>query len=294
LSLDCYNSKTADGKAVCNLVTKMFPEFIYNCFWNTQDDHGIDRQLADGIRSFDFRGCQVGNKAVFCHGAKTQRGLGDDFAPSFQHMRDFLKANPGEVIHMALQVEDGDFNVIRGQFLSNIQTYLGDYLYTSTPGSQWPTLGDMVKTGKRVVVFGNWADPSPPKWLRTDYDSLFYHTWAYTNVYHQAKDIKAAITNYCTNPPAANRNKWQSVDLPFSADWGVIQDELKHLRKVEYCLAEFAEETKGMIFDLAKLCYPHFKFFHRVAVDSYWKTPVMTVVRWMNDRNLERVHAGKW
>ena len=92
-------------------------------------------------------GGEDGQRGVyFCHGFCELGAY--DAGPTLVQVRDFLAANPGEVLILVLEdylpatVTDSLFKA----------TGLMDFVYTG-PTRPWPTLGQMVATNQRVIVF---------------------------------------------------------------------------------------------------------------------------------------------
>jgi len=285
LKLDCDNSK-GNAKTMCQIMDTVFSGVVYNCLWNNQKDHGIDQQLKDGIRNFDMRGCQRGNDVLFCHGETDTRALGQDLAAGFQQLGNFLQQNPGEIVSIMMSPEDGNSKVIMDAFVANSEKYLSPYLPTwDLNNKNWPTLGDMVKSGKRVVAFKRGDPTTTPGWLRPDLGSLVKGTWSYASNMHTASDMQKAISNYCNT--ATPSKQWQTLDVNFDPDMSTVEKEITSMTKPQVCIPEFTTEMNGDMMNLAQQCYAKFKFIHRVSVDNYWSTPVFDVVKWLNEQNLK-------
>jgi len=297
LSLDCYKADTDIGKHFCRSSAQRFPKALYDCLWNAQPDHNLVQQLHDGIRSFDLRGCQDGNDAVFCHGDHGERALGISFEHGFGQIGDFLQRFKREIITINLQVEDGDFDTVRQAFIVNVQHNLGDFLYVQEKPGVWPTLGEMVRSGKRVVVFGRWNEPAEaqtPPWLRTDDQQLIYRTWEFSQNINHSKQLHKAMMNFCAKPPADSLEKWQALEFSIPPSWDAVKTDVENGKMPEVCLKTFSDDEDTWMWKVSRFCYPKFKYFHRVMVDSYFESPVFKVVNWMNEMNLRRyVHEKK-
>lgn len=82
-------------------------------------------------------------------------------------VRDFLVANPDEVVTLIIQdaispAETADAFEAAG---------LGSFLYTHLPGQPYPTLGQMIRQGQRLVVFAEEAGP-PPAWYANAFEAM--------------------------------------------------------------------------------------------------------------------------
>jgi hypothetical protein len=126
--------------------------------------HGIERQLADGVRGMmldlhyydadanentagHIDGRSAADQVYLCHGpcALGHTRLLDGLCT----ITKFLDANPGEVFSIIFEndVTDADTDaVVRASGLA-------DYAYTHPKGAPWPTLRELVDSGKRVVLF---------------------------------------------------------------------------------------------------------------------------------------------
>jgi hypothetical protein len=126
---------------------------------------GLERQLADGIRGMmldiDYfdpiekkdlldRAPDLGivDQAFLCHGACAFGA--SRLLDSLCTLTSFLDAHPEEVISVIFEnrMADADTEALLQA------SGLGEYLYTHpSPSAPWPTLGSMIASGKRLVVF---------------------------------------------------------------------------------------------------------------------------------------------
>lgn len=188
--------------------------------WPFQD-HGIRRQLDDGIRvllidthsweteadvaaarkrvapanlpAFD---AAVKNDAprpgaYLCHGLcalgnePLTTGLGD--------IRGFLQSHPNEVVGIFFQ----DAIPASTTAAAFDQAGLTPYVYTHPAGTPWPTLGAMIRSGHRLFVLAE-VGGAPPAW--------YEHGWSV------AQDTSYAVTDITKFNCALNRGK---ADNPF-------------------------------------------------------------------------------
>jgi hypothetical protein len=154
--------------------------------------HGIERQLADGVRGmmldlhyYDAEaeensvarldGKSAVDQVYLCHGpcALGRRRLLDGLCPITQ----FLDANPGEVFSIVFENDVGDADtdeVLRASGLA-------EYAYTHTKGEPWPTLRDLIDTGKRLVVFVEQSGGTPAYLHRAYGDEMWDTPYAFMN-----------------------------------------------------------------------------------------------------------------
>ncbi len=110
-----------------------------------------------------IRGGGSGKPGVYlCHGfcevgaIKASKALGE--------VREFLDRNPDEVV--LISVEDATSAADTAEVFE--KAGLRDYIYEGPDGPPWPTLGELVRSGKRLVVMaeGNGGEPA---WLRDQF-----------------------------------------------------------------------------------------------------------------------------
>ena len=146
--------------------------------------HGIERQLEDGIRGMmldlhyydadanentagHIDGRSAADQVYLCHGpcALGHTRLLDGLCT----ITKFLDANPGEVFSIIFEndVTDVDTDaVVRASGLA-------DYAYTHPRGAPWPTLRELIDTGKRVVLFEENEGGAPPYLHRAYADEMW-------------------------------------------------------------------------------------------------------------------------
>ncbi|MET7485177.1 PI-PLC domain-containing protein [Streptomyces sp. NPDC005538] len=87
--------------------------------------------------------------------------------PALREIGDWMRAHPTEVVTLIVQ------DAISGEDTEQAfaQAGLSDLVHTPDPdpSKPWPTLGDMVDSGRRLVVFAEKAD-GPAPWYRNFYD----------------------------------------------------------------------------------------------------------------------------
>jgi hypothetical protein len=101
----------------------------------------------------------------FCHGFCELGAY--PVAPALREIRDFLLANPDEVL--ILVVEDAVQPLdVAAEFDSS---GLALFVYTGPVSPPWPTLRDLVESGKRVLVFVESGRPGVP-WLHPAFETI--------------------------------------------------------------------------------------------------------------------------
>lgn len=127
----------------------------------TREELGPDVAAAAARIANAVAGEAEGPEARFlCHGACETGST--PFVPMLAETRDWLAANPNEVV--TLFIED---HVDASLIAADVQAAgLVPYVYQPVVGEPWPTLGDMIESGQRLVVMveeGSGEEAAP--WL---------------------------------------------------------------------------------------------------------------------------------
>ncbi len=111
----------------------------------------IEQQLLFGIRSFSIDlHLNNANEVVIAHG--DARLFEQPFLPFLITIRNWLDNNRNDIITIHFESQVNDYNRIIG-IINNAG--LGHYLFDLGRNRNWPTLGEMRKTDKRLVVFSD-------------------------------------------------------------------------------------------------------------------------------------------
>mmetsp|Transcript_87091 Transcript_87091/g.172898 ORF Transcript_87091/g.172898 Transcript_87091/m.172898 type:complete len:674 (+) Transcript_87091:84-2105(+) len=154
-----------------NLCNRRFNEVAYattHNSYNSQKSHYIYpnqietmlTQLSDGIRGFmiDLHIEQGGNTVFLCHGGQADFLL-EHFCPGGKQpaaealapMREWLERHTREIVTFILEVQGPSDAQVQQVF---INAGFGKMLYDPAAASEWPTLGQMIADGRRVVLLG--------------------------------------------------------------------------------------------------------------------------------------------
>lgn len=107
----------------------------------------MSRQLADGVRGLMLDTYEHNGRGFLCHGACGpwgQRPLVD----GLEEIRVFLDDHPNEVVTLIIEAYLSE-SMTEADF---VESGLIDYVYPHVPGDPWPTLGEMIDWGTRLVV----------------------------------------------------------------------------------------------------------------------------------------------
>ncbi|KAI3395159.1 hypothetical protein diail_1711 [Diaporthe ilicicola] len=118
----------------------------------------VAAQLAQGVRFLQAQTHLDNNTVKLCHTVCILEDAGP-LATYLGDVKAFLDANPREVVTLLLTNQDG----LPGATFDAVFRGAGIQGYAFAPGrnltlEQWPTLGQMIDNGQRLVVFmGAWA-----------------------------------------------------------------------------------------------------------------------------------------
>ena len=128
--------------------------------------YGITRQLNDGVRGLMIDVYDEGGIATVYHSLAF---LGTTTLESnLIEIKNFLDANPNEVVTIIFECY-ADFVLVEEAF---INANILDYTHEQETDDPWPTLQEMIDSGKRLVVLSDRDDaPSGEDW--------YHYVWAY-------------------------------------------------------------------------------------------------------------------
>ncbi|KAG0053518.1 hypothetical protein BGZ83_000935 [Gryganskiella cystojenkinii] len=136
-------------------------------------DNDIPTQLKDGVRALmlDAYNAASPNDINLCH-TSCQLFYFSTLSNTLAQIKTFMDANPNEVITIFWENAG---NLTPAHFQTVYQNAgMVDYSFTQTAGAtSWPTLAEMIASGKRLVSYlDDGADASVP-WLMAEYDFIF-------------------------------------------------------------------------------------------------------------------------
>ncbi|KAI8394152.1 PLC-like phosphodiesterase [Radiomyces spectabilis] len=137
----------------------------------------INSQLADGVRGLKLSAVKPSNSSSaseihLCHTSCSILDAGPA-KDTLTSLTSWLKSNPNEVVTIMWN-NLGDFAASDFEEIYKSSGIL-DYTHTQNADNyNWPTLQDMISSGKRVVNFLDvGADQSSVPWLHSEFDYVF-------------------------------------------------------------------------------------------------------------------------
>ncbi|MBX3269059.1 MAG: hypothetical protein KF729_02290 [Sandaracinaceae bacterium] len=114
------------------------------------------RQLEDGVRGFMLDTYEQDGETLLCHSICP---LGSrPFVHALTDLREFMDCHPAEVITLILEAHIDEPRTAAAFEAAG----LDPYLHAQPLGAPWPTLRELITSGRRMVVFTESADVSLP------------------------------------------------------------------------------------------------------------------------------------
>jgi hypothetical protein len=131
----------------------------------------VPTQLADGVRGLMLDIHMHEGEVALCH-ANCDWGM-MPLVEGLGQIRDFMEAHPREVLTILFETyvsneDTGAAFVVAG---------LEEMLHAQITGEPWPTLQEMIDSGRRLVVFTDHQSETYP-WLHRTWDHCFDTNWA--------------------------------------------------------------------------------------------------------------------
>ena len=187
--------------------------------------HGIGRQLEDGVRALMLDTMEWNGEPYLCHGY-CELGA-QPLAEGLQEIEDFLAAHPNEVVLIIFQ--DGLSVEVTVEVME--ATGLARRVWTHEEGP-FPTLQQMIDQGNQLVVTAESGGP-PPMW--------YHHTWDLIadTPYSFSDEQDFACTAYRGSEasPLFLMNHWLSTPLPTEEGARRVNQEEVLLARARECEA---------------------------------------------------------
>lgn len=214
--------------------------------WSSPNQtHGIARQLDDGIRGlmldvhyFDTEArrnaperldtATAEDQTYLCH-ALCQLG-NQRLLDGLCEITSFLDTHPGEVLSIIFEtrVTDSDLDTVLRS------SGLAEYAYAHPAGAAWPTLREMIDSGKRLVVFVETGGGDPP-YLHPAFVGNIRDT-PYT--FENASDFSCRLNRGAAGDPLFLINHWLGRPLSSVAYAEEVNVEAVLEKRVTDCTAE--------------------------------------------------------
>jgi hypothetical protein len=225
-------------------------------FWPPNHVFSLAHQLEDGVRCLmlDLHYADDGTPSL-CHGDCFwgQRPLDEGLAV----LRAYLDADPGAVLTLILEnyIDHADIEaaMAAGGLL--------ELAYAHEAGTPWPTLGEMVAAGQRVVVLGSDGGSAHP-WILDTWTEAFETDWSNK----VAEDLDCDVNRGSPDNPLFILNHFVADPLPEPSQAATVNFNPFFIERALACQAEHEQ-------------IPNF-----VTVDFYGVGDVFDVVDVLNNQ----------
>jgi hypothetical protein len=150
---------------------------------------------------------------------------------AFAQINGFLAENPSEVVFLLIQDETEAADTVRALTASG----LADRAFTKEPGTQWPTLGELVRNGTPLIVMSQREGGDPP-WFMPQFSLMQDNPYSATAV----DELSCDFNRGPTTAPLFLLNHWINKQSPDRADARQINARSFLLHQVRRC-----EEKRG-------------------------------------------------
>ena len=144
-------------------------------WWEANQEHGLTRQMEDGIRGMLLDSYEVEGELWLCHGfcELGSQPLGE----ALGEIKSFLTSHPHEVMILFFQDAVGS----DGMSQAFEEAGLASLAYTHTSGENFPTLGEMIEANTRLVISSESHGPPPP-WYHHGWDLFFDTPYSFKSI----------------------------------------------------------------------------------------------------------------
>jgi len=115
--------------------------------------YGLEKALVAGYRGINLDVCSCGGVLQFCHNVCDlgERMPNEVFTNTLQFLNDY----PSEVLVLLFEASSEQGPISWSDLYSEMANVDGftDLLYVHTEGQAWPTMGELVSSNKRIIVF---------------------------------------------------------------------------------------------------------------------------------------------
>lgn len=181
-------------------------------WWEPNQQHGLTRQMEDGIRGLLLDSYEFEGELWLCHGLCElgKQRLADGLA----EIEAFLRAHPHEVIILFFQ------DAVGSEAMSEaiLESGLSSLAYTHVTGQAFPTLGEMIASNARLIIASESAGP-PPAWYHSGWDLFFDTPYSFQTI----DDFSCSLNRGSIDNPLFLMNHWVSSDVGLPSPEGAAQ-----------------------------------------------------------------------
>jgi Phosphatidylinositol-specific phospholipase C, X domain len=207
-------------------------EIGFSQFFAPNQDFDVARQLRDGVRALMLDVYDESGELVVYHGFALTGS--EPLSVPLEHLHEFLDSNSREIVSIIFET------TVDGNTISNALTDAGliDYVHTQSTGAPWPTLSNMIESGKRLVIFTeNQALAGTPPWFHYAWGNIFDTPYDFGS---QA-DFSCDINRGNSGNALFLVNHWVSLPIVGTGikdSAAVVNDEGVLWPRVQNCMAQ--------------------------------------------------------
>ena len=170
------------------------------------------------------------NRAIYlCHNFCELGAIG--FSDALAEIEGFVQTHPDDVVIVDIQ----DATTPADTAAAIQAAGLGDRAYTLDPDRPLPTLGDIVRSGKNLLVFAEGGGPGAPPWYHRAYEHWFQETpYAHPSI----DDMSCGPNRGPSDAPLFLVNHWISVSPPDPAKARAANRQPVLEERIRRCHAE--------------------------------------------------------
>ena len=168
-------------------------------WWGANQEHGLTRQMEDGIRGFLLDSYEVEGELWLCH-AFCELGS-QPLSEALAEIEVFLTSHSSEIMILFFQDAVGS----EGMTQAIESAGLKDLVYTHDPATGFPTMGEMIEANTRLIVSSESHGP-PPAWYHYGWDLFFDTPYSFQSV----NDFTCELNRGNANNPLFLMNHWVS------------------------------------------------------------------------------------
>jgi hypothetical protein len=201
-------------------------------YWERVDNPGdlstLEQVLPADIASLLFatlgQRLEAHDGTYLCHSRCAYGAI--PFRQELGTVRDFLAANPDEVVTLIIQngITAADTEA------AFVDAGLTSYLYDGDPTGGWPTLGQLVDRGQRLVVIAE-RDGPPPAWYHDGRELLTDTSFAVGS----PADFTCERRRGDPDAPLFLLNHWIARQVPDRADAALVNQRAYIIDRVRAC-----------------------------------------------------------
>lgn len=226
-----YNEHTYAGTHNSFAYTPVYSNIIAN------QRHSISQQLQNGIRCINLDvyllvgDAYCTDSAVYVY--HNFPGFGCQFFTDvLGEIKTFIDANPNEVVTITIEDTNLDMDQLA---LAFSQANLTNYQYQKQQGQPWSTLGEMIQSNKRLVVFADISNPGQIPGFFRNWNYIFDNPYSAENRY----DFSCSLNRGNTANDLFLLNHFITVITPRPDSAAVVNTRASLAQHIEDCKTAF-------------------------------------------------------